>query len=118
MSPENRKLYAADQSQEIPLLVETETAEVKVTHVIAPLTDKLLIEFDETRQVAVVGDNRQTGTETHTAAAAVKLWDKACLSVRGVAKATDPPSILTLSSTASRLMQDSSEDAATVSSTC
>ena len=89
MSLENRKLYAADQGQEIPLLVETETAEVKVTHVIAPLTDKLLIEFDETRQVAVVGDNRQTGTETHTAAAAVKLWDKACLNVRGYGDSDD-----------------------------
>jgi len=83
MSFENPKLYDADQSQEIPLLVETETGEVKVTHVIAPLTDKLLIEFDEARQVAVVGDSRQTGTETNTASAAVKLWDKACLAVRG-----------------------------------
>lgn len=77
------KFYDADQSQEIPLLVETETGEVKVTHIIAPLTDKLLIEFDEARQVAVIGDSRQTGTETHTATAAVKLWDKTCLAVRG-----------------------------------
>jgi hypothetical protein len=83
MPQENLKQYDADQTQEISLLIETEADEVKVTHVIAPLSDKLLVEFDEARQVAVVGDNRQTGTETHTAAAAVKLWDKACLTVRG-----------------------------------
>jgi hypothetical protein len=83
MFSDNPKLYDADQSQEIPLLVETETGEVKVTHVIAPLTDKILIEFDEARQVAVIGDSRQTGTETHTATAAAGLWDKTCLTVRG-----------------------------------
>jgi hypothetical protein len=77
------KLYDADQSQEIPLLVETEAGEAKVAHIIAPLTDKLLTEFDEARQVAVVGDSKKTGTETHTATAAVKLWEKACLTVRG-----------------------------------
>lgn len=65
----NNNSYNADQSQEIPLSVETETGEAKVAHVIAPLTDKLLHEFDEARQVAVVGDSRQTGTETHTATA-------------------------------------------------
>ncbi len=83
MSIDNLKLYDADQSQEVPLLVETEAGEVKVVHVIAPFTDKLLAEFDEARQVAVIGDSRQTGTETHTATAAVRLWDKACLTVRG-----------------------------------
>src|ERR1041384_2485518 len=83
MSLEQIKIYDADQSQEIPLLVETEAGEAKVAHIIAPLTDKLLHEFDEARQVAVVGDSRQTGTETHTAAAAVKLWEKVCLTVRG-----------------------------------
>jgi hypothetical protein len=83
MSLDTLKLYDAGQSQEIPLLVETEAGEAKVMHVIAPLTDKLLNEFDEARQVAVIGDSNQTGTETHTASAAVKLWEKACLTVRG-----------------------------------
>jgi hypothetical protein len=83
MSLENIKKYDADQNQEIPLLVETEAGEAKVTHVIAPLTDKALHEFDEARQVAVVGDSRQTGTETHTATAAVKLWGQVCLTVLG-----------------------------------
>ena len=83
MLSDNQKLYDADQSQEIPLLVETEAGSAQVSHIIAPLTDKLLIEFDEARQVAVVGDSRQTGTETHTATAAVKLWEKVCLGVRG-----------------------------------
>lgn len=89
MSLENIKNYDADQSQEIPLLVETEAGEAKVAHVIAPLTDKLLHEFDEARQVAVVGDSRQTGTETHTATAAVKLWEQACLTVRGYGDSDD-----------------------------
>jgi hypothetical protein len=80
---ENTDLYDSEQNQHIPLAIEAGEGEVKVAHVMAPLTDKLLIEFDEARQVAVVGDSRQTGTETHTAAAAAKLWDKACLSVRG-----------------------------------
>ncbi|HEV7646328.1 MAG TPA: hypothetical protein VGO50_20505 [Pyrinomonadaceae bacterium] len=85
----NNNSYNADQSQEIPLLVETEAGEAKVAHVIAPLTDKLLHEFDEARQVAVVGDSRQTGTETHTATAAVKLWEQACLTVRGYGESDD-----------------------------
>ena len=85
----NNHFYNADQSQEIPLSVETEAGEAKVAHVIAPLTDKLLHEFDEARQVSVVGDSRQTGTETHTATAAVKLWEQACLTVRGYGESDD-----------------------------
>jgi hypothetical protein len=89
MQEENKKLYNADQAQEIPLLIETGEGETKVGHIISPLADKLLIEFDEARQVAVIGDNRQTGTETHTATAAVGLWEKACLAVRGYGDSDD-----------------------------
>lgn len=77
------KFYQLEQHQAISLVVDIGTEDIQVQHNIAPLTDKLLVEFDESRQVAVVGDGRQTGTETHTAGAAVKLWDRVCSGVQG-----------------------------------
>lgn len=85
----NIQHYSAEQTQEISLSIDTEHGSVNISHLLAPLTDRLLIDFDEARQVAVVGDSRQTGTETHTAAAAAKLWDKACLKVRGYGDSDD-----------------------------